>query len=113
MTERQEFVRSWCDGILESLSKRLSSNNEEVKSEYSLPLSVLQNLYIEVRSMKKTLDPDFYIPMYPRFLLDSWEGYELVDELLRLAYEYERIRKRGKFRQGLPTSEPDDKNRGR
>lgn len=54
--------------------------------------------------MQKALDPEVYIPMYPRFLLDSWDGYDFVDDLLKLAYEYGRIRKGAKFSQGVPES---------
>ncbi|MDU0459867.1 MAG: hypothetical protein RW306_14170 [Geobacteraceae bacterium] len=100
MTERQEFVHRWCNDVIEKLTTSVA----DVNNEKALSPSVTQQLLIEIRNMQKALDPEVYIPMYPRFLLDSWDGYDFVDDLLKLAYEYGRIRKGAKFSQGVPES---------
>ena len=59
------------------------------------PLStqVLLQVKKELEEMIRVMDPKIYMPAYPRFILDWPDEDGLIDELVNLAYQYEKIRK--------------------
>ncbi|MFY0403625.1 hypothetical protein V8Z79_03405 [Pantoea dispersa] len=47
----------------------------------------------ELEEMIKVMDPKDYMPGYPRFILDWPDEDGLIEELVDIAYQYEKIRK--------------------
>ncbi|MDU5455478.1 MAG: hypothetical protein E6095_18435 [Pseudescherichia vulneris] len=43
--------------------------------------------------MIQEMNPDFYMPQYPRFILDWPDDEGLIEELINIAYQYGKIKK--------------------
>lgn len=83
MASRKETVKSCCANILDDVRKT------------SLPDGVLQSVQKELEYMINAIDKDVYsfTPDYGKHLIDCWLGDELVDRLLGVADQYERLTK--------------------
>ncbi len=59
------------------------------------PLSVqaLMQVKKELEEMIKVMDPKAYMPGYPHFILDWPDEDGLIEELVDVPYQYEKIRK--------------------
>lgn len=83
MASRKETVKSCCVNIFDDVRKT------------SLPDGVLQNVQKELEYMINAIDKDIYsfAPDYSKHLIDCCLGDELVDRLLGVADQYERLTK--------------------
>ena len=93
MASRKETVKSCCVNILDDVRKTLAQSSEFRKT--SLPDGVLQNVQKELEYMIDAIDKDVYsfAPDYGKHLIDCSLGDELVDRLLGVADQYERLTK--------------------
>jgi hypothetical protein len=92
MNERQRYVFDLCEAAIAAL--------KEVDSEIAAG-SLSEHILWELEQMKAALDPEIFAPSYGRPIIDCHEG-PLADQLLEVSYQYGRIRKRGRLRQGRP-----------
>jgi len=44
--------------------------------------------------MIQEMNPDFYMPQYPRFILDWPDDEGFIEELINIAYQYGKIKKK-------------------
>lgn len=59
----------------------------------SLPDGALHNVQKELENMINAIDKDIYsfTPSYGKYLIDCWLGDELVDKLLDVSCQYEKL----------------------
>ncbi|WP_313104824.1 hypothetical protein [Pseudescherichia vulneris] len=48
----------------------------------------------ELEVMIQEMNPDFYMPQYPRFILDWPDDEGFIEELINIAYQYGKIKKK-------------------
>lgn len=78
----------------EALKKIDDAISRHARNEAApLSIQVLSQVKKELEEMIKVMDPKSYIPGYPRFILDWPDENGLIDELINLAYQYEKIKK--------------------
>lgn len=59
-----------------------------------LSIKLLLQTKKELEVMIQEMNPDFYMPQYPRFILD-WPGDEgLVEELINIVYQYGKTKEK-------------------
>jgi len=92
MNERQQHVLGLCESAIAALQ---GSSNKTFSD------AMTTQLLNEIHQMSKALDPNDFSPTFARAVIDSYAGH-LADQLISLNYEYSRIRKNGKLRNGSP-----------
>ena len=88
---RKETVKSCCVNILDDVKRILAQPFECRKT--SLPDGALHNVQKELENMINAIDKDIYsfTPSYGKYLIDCWLGDELVDKLLDVSCQYEKL----------------------
>lgn len=78
----------------EALRKVDDATRRHERNE-AAPLSIqaLNQVKKELKEMISIMDPKIYMPGYPRFILDWPDEEGLIDELINLSYQYEKISK--------------------
>lgn len=91
MVSRKETVKSCCVNILDDVKRILAQPFECRKT--SLPDGALHNVQKELENMINAIDKDIYsfTPSYGKYLIDCWLGDELVDKLLDVSCQYEKL----------------------
>ena len=91
MVSRKEAVKSCCVNILDDVKRILAQPFECRKT--SLPDGALHNVQKELENMINAIDKDIYsfTPSYGKYLIDCWLGDELVDKLLDVSCQYEKL----------------------
>jgi len=59
-----------------------------------LSIKLLLQTKKELEVMIQEMNPDFYMPQYPRFILDWPDDEGLIEELINIAYQYGKIKKK-------------------
>ena len=77
--------------ILDDVKRILAQPFECRKT--SLPDGALHNVQKELENMINAIDKDIYsfTPSYGKYLIDCWLGDELVDKLLDVSCQYEKL----------------------
>ena len=93
MVSRKETVKSCCVNILDDVKRILAQPFECRKT--SLPDGALHNVQKDLENMINAIDKDIYsfTPSYGKYLIDCWLGDELVNKLLDVSYQYEKLTK--------------------
>ena len=78
--------------ILDDVKKNISATFLNV-GKTSLPDGALHNVQKELENMINAIDKDIYsfTPSYGKYLIDCWLGDELVDKLLDVSCQYEKL----------------------
>ena len=93
MVSRKETVKSCCVNILDDVKRILAQPFECRKT--SLPDGALHNVQKDLENMINAIDKDIYsfTPSYGKYLIDCWLGDELVNKLLDVSYQYDKLTK--------------------
>ncbi len=59
-----------------------------------LSIKLLLQTKKELEVMIQEMNPDFYMPQYPRFILDWPDDEGLVEELINIAYQYGKTKEK-------------------
>ncbi|UQY42791.1 hypothetical protein [Mixta hanseatica] len=78
-----------------ALKKVIDAIGRHERNE-AAPLSIqlLVQVKKELEEMIKVMNPNIYMPGYPRFILDWPDADGLIEELINVSYQYEKIRKK-------------------
>ncbi|PHM40122.1 hypothetical protein Xmau_02310 [Xenorhabdus mauleonii] len=57
-----------------------------------LSINVLNQIKKELEEMVKAMNPNSYVPSYPRFIIDWPDDSGLIETLLNVSYNYKRIK---------------------
>ena len=76
--------------------KKIIERHERHERHEIAPLSIELLLQIkkELEVMIQEMNPDFYMPQYPRFILDWPDDEGFIEELINIAYQYGKIKKK-------------------
>lgn len=93
MVSRKVTVKSCCVNIPDDVKRLLAQPFECWKT--SLPDGALHNVQKDLENMINAIDKDIYsfTPSYGKYLIDCWLGDELVNKLLDVSYQYEKLTK--------------------
>ncbi len=87
MSDRVDKVQAMCDEALSRIDSALAMPS----GPSSLTTPMLRQIRSEVAEMKEALDPKVFSPGYGRPLLDWPASDELIDLLIELKYQYDRL----------------------
>ena len=76
--------------------KKIIERHERHERHEIAPLSIELLLQIkkELEVMIQEMNPDFYMPQYPRSILDWPDDEGFIEELINIAYQYGKIKKK-------------------
>ena len=91
LTARQQKVLNLIVDVVKDINKEIQAHNNGTGTNGTI--SQLENMLNELNKMKLIMNPNTFIPYYPRTIVDSWDfNSELAKKLLDIADEYSKLK---------------------